>query len=167
MNSQKEEVYTEFLKKLKQEFPENTNIEENPLYFQTQYLQLSEILKDSLKELNIQKEQSEKNLVSYEQELKNQEAELEKANIGFQKIIKDWATKGGYFFAILATILFFSHISKLFIGRRSSLPEEKKVVLISLSNLLRNIFLIGAIILFFFSELLTFLPALAILGTAI
>ncbi len=167
VSSEIEARMKELLEEVQAILPEKTDIILSSLYFQKNAETLTLLLQEKQKETRILIEESQVKLIQYQADFESQQAEFEKTQISFDRIIKDWLKKGLYFIIAIVVLFLLAKISVYVVQRKSQLPEEKKQVILSLLSLMRNTAVIIVVVVFFFSELLNFLPALAILGTAI
>ncbi len=118
-------------------------------------------------ELNLLKETQEQKIKSLLQSLDTFQTELVLQQKLLRELYKNQWNSLAQLFFILALIFIFSHSMRWVIYSRSKLSEDKKNVLVWAVRWITNFWFITVIAVFFFSELLNFLPFVAILGTAI
>lgn len=120
-----------------------------------------------LEENTTKKLKRQENLLEYTSKLESAQSELQTQEKLLTELYKTLARNLGTLFGFVIIIFLISHLIQWAIRSRSHLIEDKKNVLTHVVKWIGNTLIIGMIAVFFFSELLSFLPFLAILGTAI
>lgn len=110
---------------------------------------------------------SEESITKTREEIKTLSEELQKSEATFQSAIQDLIVKIIIFIFSIAFLIFFWKFLKKFIRSRPYLSEESKVMFILIVRWIRNSFAAIITFVFFFSEFVSILPFLAIIGTAL
>ena len=136
-------------------------------YYKQNKKELEKKYSEVLKALSTDIIDAERFLVWSQSKLKDMEESLNKSQIALQIQIKEMVTKMIIFVTLFCIFYFSSKLIQKSIKTKDSFTEEKKQVLLSIAKWTKNALLFSLLVFFFFSEFLTILPFLAILGTAL
>lgn len=129
-------------------------------FIEEQYLRVSQ-------ENFTKTEKSQQSIIEYASKLEIANSTLLRQEKLLSELYKTLGRSVGVLIAIVVSIFLISQLIQWAINARPHLIEEKKNVLMNVVKWTSNISIIVIIAVFFFSELLSFLPFLAILWTAI
>lgn len=118
-------------------------------------------------ELNSDISSSEESITKTREEVKSLTENLQKSEATLQSAIQDLAVKIVIFVFSILFLIFFGKFLKKFIRSRPYLSEEKKAVFILIVRWIRNTIAVVITFIFFFSEFVSVLPFIAIIGTAL
>ncbi len=136
-------------------------------FYKLQKKELENAYATELKKLSEEVIEAQKFLIESETKVKTIDDSINKSQIAFQIQVK-WIITKIIFFVVSFLILFFgAKFLQNSIRGKTKFSEEKKEVLSSIVKWTKNTLIFSVIVFFFFSEFLTILPFLAILGTAL
>lgn len=124
---------------------------------------INQFIKDSNKAIS----DSEKVIEATQEDLKLASDEVRKSETNLQVQIQNFAIRFSIFLITLIVLFFLRKVIKRFIKSSTQLSDDKKRVFLSISKWIISFFVIIVNGIFFFSEFISILPFLAILGTAL